>query len=212
MTAVPARAAYRVLAKDYDAQPNALVNLEERTMQPLLGDLRGKRVIDAAAGTGRWARSCGQRGARAIAVDISPEMLDHAASPSVLADVNHLPIQDACADVTICSFALGYAPTCLAELRRITRPGGAVWVTDMHPDAIRRGWTRTFRSGSEVIEVEHYPYKLADLEIRGLELALLLEPCLGSPERDIFASLGRLDRFADAASGPAIFVARLSRT
>jgi malonyl-CoA O-methyltransferase len=212
MTALPAHAAYRILAEDYDTQPNALLNLEERTLGPLLNTLRDRCVVDAAAGTGRWARFCEQRGARAVAVDLCREMLDHAGSPAVVADVNCLPLKDGCADVTICAFAMGYAPACLEELCRITRPGGVVFASDVHPDAIRRGWTRTFRSGGDVIEVAHHPYTLDDLHIPGLELTTLLEPCLGPAEREIFARLGRLERFDEAARGPAIFVAHWIRT
>ncbi|HXP85556.1 MAG TPA: class I SAM-dependent methyltransferase [Bryobacteraceae bacterium] len=212
MTALLAQAAYRILAQDYDTQPNALLNLEERTLGPLLDDLRGQRVVDAAAGTGRWARYCEQRGARAVSVDSCREMLNHTESLAVVADVNRLPLKDGCADATICAFALGYAPACLAELCRITRRGGVVFASDVHPDAIRRGWTRTFRSGGELVEVAHHPYSLKDLRVPGLELTLLLEPCLGPPEREIFAKLGRLHRFDEAARGPAIFVARWVRT
>jgi ubiquinone/menaquinone biosynthesis C-methylase UbiE len=211
MTALPAQAAYRILAKDYDAQPNALLNLEARTLGPLLTGLQHKRVVDAAAGTGRWAHYCEQRGARVVAVDICREMLDHAKPPAVVADVNRLPFKDASADVAICTFALGYAPAGLEELCRITQRGGVVLASDMHPDAIRRGWTRTFRSGEEVVEVAHHPYALEDLHVRGLELTHLLEPPLGPPEREIFERLGRLHRFDEAAKGPAIFVARWVR-
>jgi malonyl-CoA O-methyltransferase len=218
MTALPARAAYRILARDYDTQPNALISLEERTLGPLLAhlhsDLRHLRVVDAAAGTGRWARCCEQRGARVVAVDLCREMLDHAESPAVVADVNRLPLKDACADVTICAFGIGYgsdAPACLAELCRITRRGGVVFASDVHPAAIRRGWTRTFRSGGEVVDVAHHPYALEDLQVRGLELSALLEPSLGPPERKIFENAGRLHRFDEASRGPAIFVARWVR-
>jgi ubiquinone/menaquinone biosynthesis C-methylase UbiE len=215
MTALPALAAYRILAKDYDAQPNALRQLEERTLAPLLTDLNRARVIDAAAGTGRWAHFCEKRGARVVAVDFCREMLDHAKSAAVVADVIRLPFKDGCADIAICAFAIGYTGSdpsaCLTELRRITRPGGSVFASDVHPGAIGRGWTRTFRSGEEVVDVAHHPYALEDLRVPGLELSLLLEPCLGPPEREFFRALGRVHRFEEAARGPAVFVARWER-
>ena len=61
-----ARSAYRLLAGSYDQQPNALVSLEQRTMASLFPDVRGKTVVDAAAGTGRWARYCVMGGARVV--------------------------------------------------------------------------------------------------------------------------------------------------
>jgi ubiquinone/menaquinone biosynthesis C-methylase UbiE len=219
MTGLPARAAYRILARDYDTQPNALLTLEERTLGPLLlEDLRvgqrGQRMVDAAAGTGRWARFCERRGVRTVAVDLCREMLDRARCPAVVGDVNRLPLKDGCADVTICAFGLGYAgyvPACLEELCRITRRGGVVFASDVHPDAIRRGWKRTFRSGGDVVEVAHHPYALADLQVRGLDQTHLLEPSLGPPEREIFAHLGHLHCFDEASRGPAIFATRWVR-
>ena len=212
MTVLPARAAYQILAKDYDALPNPLIALEQRTVSPLLPELVGCTMLDVAAGTGRWAKICAARGARAVAIDFCPEMLLAASRESVIADANLLPLRDACADVTVCSFALGYAPGCLAELCRVTRSGGIVLVSDVHPDAIRRGWTRSFRAGGDVIHVEHARYSRKDLQVPGLELSSLLEPCLDLPEREIFEVAGRLDRFEAASRQPAIFVARWIRT
>lgn len=202
MTVLAPCEAYRRLAKDYDSNPNALIALEERSMAPLLPDnLSGRTVIDVASGPGRWARYCREHGARAIAVDFCLEM-----RPSVQADANLLPLPAACADVTICAFALGYAPECFTELARITRPGGMILASDVHPQALKRGWTRSFRHDGEVIQVADQPYELADLRADGVELSCLREPCLGAPERGIFERAGRLDLFEDALLAPAIFV------
>ncbi|HEX5432441.1 MAG TPA: class I SAM-dependent methyltransferase [Bryobacteraceae bacterium] len=208
MRTLEARDAYALLADAYDSSPNALISLEKRTLAPLLPELAGRTVADAAAGTGRWASYCASRGARTIAVDFCQNMLARAPRPAIQADAARLPLADACADVTICAFALGYAPGCFAELRRITRRGGIVLVSDIHPEAIGRGWTRSFRNGDEVIEVAHQPYAIEDLRAPSLELSCLLEPRFGPPEREIFARAGCLSRFEEASREPAIFVAR----
>ncbi len=204
MTFLAPREAYQILATEYDSSPNALIALEQRTMLPLLPqNLEGLTVIDVASGTGRWARLCGQRGARAIAVDFCHEM-----HPSLQADATRLPFPDAAADVTICAFALGYAPDCFSELVRITRPGGMLLVSDVHPEALRRGWKRSFRHHGEVIQVAHQPYELADLCAPNLQLSCVIEPHLGPPERDFFERSGHLHRFEEACREPAIYVAR----
>jgi malonyl-CoA O-methyltransferase len=199
--------AYRLLAPEYDAHPNPLVSLERRVMGPLLPPLKGRRVIDAGSGTGRWAMHCKSQGARVIAVDFSREMLVRGPRPAVLGDIRKLPFRNSTADVTICSFALGYAPGCLRELSRITRPGGILMVSDMHPESARRGWTRSFRHSSGVIEIAHEPYHLEDLHAPGLDLSYLLEPKFGEAERNIFIDAGHGARFEEAAREPAIFVA-----
>ena len=211
MTPLAPLEAYRLLAQNYDSGPNPMLTLEQRTMTLLLPPLRGALVVDAAAGTGRWASHCKAQGARTIAADFCPEMLAYAPGPAVLADTNRLPLPDEFADVTICAFALGYAPACLPELARITRKGGAVLVSDVHPEAIRRGWTRSFRHGAEMIEVAHHSYSLGDLIAEALGLDFLVERRLGEPERTVFAKAGKLAAFEEAARHPAIFVARWIR-
>lgn len=203
--------AYRLLARDYDRIPNPMLALEWRTMAPLFPALRGARVVDAAAGTGRWASYCASLGAETIAVDFCEDMLAGAPRPAVRGDLNRLPLPDSLADVTICAFAMGYAPACLPELARITRRGGTILVSDVHPDAIRRGWTRTFSHPTGTIEVAHHPYDLADLRAPELSLDCLLEPRFGEPEREAFAKAGKLATFEEAARHPALFVARWTK-
>jgi malonyl-CoA O-methyltransferase len=212
MTVMSPGAAYARLAEDYDSAPNALIALEERTMTALLPDhMEGLTVVDVAAGTGRWALRCGKRGAHAIAVDFCHEMLRNAPKPAVQADAASLPFPVACADIVVCAFALGYAPACFGELARITRPGGTLLVSDVHPDALSRGWTRSFRSREGVIQIRDQPYALADLRAPGLRLSCLIEPCIGPREREIFERAGHVDRFEDACREPAVFVARFER-
>jgi SAM-dependent methyltransferase len=212
MTVLEPREAYRYLATDYDREPNALISLEERTILPLMPNVRGKRVLDVAAGTGRWALRCASAGANAVAVDCCYEMLATSRfRTAVQADGLRLPFGDATADVVFCAFGLGYAPGMFAELRRVVKIGGTILVSDVHPEALRRGWTRSFRHNDRVIHVRNQRYEFDDLRAPDLRLSSLLEPQLGSPERLIFKNTGRLDRFAEAARGPAIFVARWVR-
>jgi malonyl-CoA O-methyltransferase len=206
MTTLSPAEAYRLLAPTYDSLPNPLLSLEQRTTSKLLPSLAGLRVADIAAGTGRWARYCQRHGARAIAIDFCADMLARAPNPRVLADARQLPFRDASVDVAILSFGLGYAPDCLPELARITRLGGTVLVSDIHPDALRRGWRRSFRAQDEVIEAASHRYDIGELQISGLQLQHLAEPHFAEMERRIFAQAGKLNSF-DALQ-PAIFVAQ----
>ncbi len=103
-------------------------------------------------------------------------------------------------------FGIGYAPACFGELARITRSGSILLVSDVHPQALERGWTRTFRHDGGVIEVQHERYSIAELCASGLELTALEEPLFGPQEREIYAKAGRLDLFEEACLHPAIFV------
>ena len=47
---------YAKWADSYDAYPNGLIKIEEPIVRALLGDVGGKRVLDAGCGTGRHTR------------------------------------------------------------------------------------------------------------------------------------------------------------
>jgi SAM-dependent methyltransferase len=207
------REGYQIWAASYDAELNPLIELEARTLAPLLPALAGARVIDVACGTGRWLKYARARGAQAAGIDFCAEMLASCRGGVALADAARLPFADDFADVAICAFALGYLPPeSLAELTRIVRPGGRVFVTDVHPAALERGWTRSFRSGGEVYQVRHRAYRLSDIvRAPGLELISLHQPAFGDPERIIFERAGKADAFADSQRTPAIFASQWLR-
>ncbi|CAO5176007.1 bifunctional 2-octaprenyl-6-methoxy-1,4-benzoquinol methylase and demethylmenaquinone methyltransferase [Frankia sp. AiPs1] len=104
----------------------------------------GQRVLDLAAGTATSSRAFAAAGADVVACDFSLGMLRAgqrrlaerpAAGRVVLSagDGLHLPFPDATFDRTTISFGLrNVADTrrCLAELRRVTRPGGILVVCE----------------------------------------------------------------------------------
>lgn len=199
--------AYRAIASTYDAMPNPLTALEHRTLAPLLPDLRDLFIADVAAGTGRWTRYFQSRGAQTIATDLCRDMLAYAPHPLAQADNIALPLRSDAFDLALCSFAFGYEPDCFPELIRITRPGGQLIITDVHPDAIHRGWSRTFRIGNEVIAPRHHHYSFDDLRHPSLTLTHLIEPHIAEPERQVFIRAGKPHAYQDAAEHPAIFIA-----
>ena len=211
MITLAPRDAYRLLGANYNSSPNPLLSLDRRTLPGLLPNLSGKLVVDVAAGTGYWAAWCASRGASAMSVDFCWEMLKQAPRPAVLADASQLPLRTACADVAICSFGLGYAPGCFSELARITRPGGFVIASDVHPSAIESGWRRSFRHGDQTIEVGTHPYTLDSLRAEGLVEEVLLEPALGEPVRALFEQAGKPDLFDATCGRSAIFAGRWRR-
>src|SRR5919204_1086335 len=56
-----------------DAKP-AAVELRARSYE-LLGDLTGRTVVDVGCGGGRAVAELAERGARAVGVDLDPEMI-----------------------------------------------------------------------------------------------------------------------------------------
>ncbi len=160
MSRLPLASAFDEIAPFYDDQPNPLLSLEERFLPHLLPDLRGLDVLDVGCGTGRWMRKlAGNRAHSITGLDSSPEMLKIARkkvglpSQVYLANCIASTLLAGSADVTLASFVLSYveeSPTLLLELSRLTRAGGVVVLSDVHPQTERIfGWKRTFRTGSK---------------------------------------------------------------
>ncbi len=226
-TVVSVDEGYRLWADTYDDTPNPLLALEQRIVKSLVGEVRGKRVLDLGCGTGRWlAALCDCDAASLVGVDLSPEMLARARqklgrqAELVRARCDRSPVPTASADVILCSFTLGYLPDLSSfaqEVARVAAPGASVLISDVHPLAHDRGWRRSFRWREEEVEVRNYPRKIAEIEAEfvraGFHSSALIEPALGEPERAVFDVAGKSEQFAQAAeAGPAIFVCRFVRT
>lgn len=154
-----ARRAYAGFAERYDAlaptKPhNALC--ERPATLALLGEVAGRRVLDAGCGSGICSEIMARRGATVHGVDVTPEMLDLArrrcAGLAVELTLGDLTkplgwLADQSFDRVLCALALDYVEPLdgvFAEFFRVTRPGGALVFSMGHPmrdwmDARTRG-------------------------------------------------------------------------
>jgi ubiquinone/menaquinone biosynthesis C-methylase UbiE len=111
--------------------------------QPLALD-GSELLLDVAAGTGHAARELAPRVRTAVAVDVTPAMLEagkRAADAATVAnvvfmrgDAAALPFLDASFDVAVTRFALHHVERprdVLVEIVRCVRPGGRVGIADM---------------------------------------------------------------------------------
>ncbi len=181
-----------------------LMQAEERGMLSFLpADLSGSRVLDAGCGSGRYLSHAAQRRARwLIGVDFSMAMLIRAfkewslrpgkglgqlASPIAFlqASLEAIPLQNDWADLTICALALGHFPDLalpLAELRRVTNPGGTILCSDLHPLGFELGWQRNFKVGQQSYAIDFTPHLLTRWQESCASLKLtivkVLEPYL----------------------------------
>ncbi|MFI9550234.1 class I SAM-dependent methyltransferase [Nonomuraea endophytica] len=115
-------------------------------MLELAGDVTGRRILDAGCGSGPLSLALRDRGAIVTGIDVSAGMLELARRRlGVHADLrvadldSPRPFPDGAFDDVIASLVLHYledwGPT-LAELRRVLRPGGRLFVSVEHPFAI----------------------------------------------------------------------------
>jgi len=162
-------AAYALWAPAYPAQAhNPVMQAEERAMLDLMpASLAGTMVLDAGCGSGRYMHHALRRGAARVAgIDLSPAMLHRAAAASCAgaplqlaqAQLTALPFPDAFADLTVCGLVIGHLEAlgpALKELRRVTRPGGALLISDIHPIGPALGWLRDFKADGQRYAVRH---------------------------------------------------------
>jgi ubiquinone/menaquinone biosynthesis C-methylase UbiE len=217
---------YERWAPTYDCAPNPLLNLEERKLTALFPDLRGRRVLDLACGTGRWLDKLSAQGARLeVGVDSSAAMLRVARKKTAIserlarADCMRLPFGAAVFDLVVCSFALGHIRdlgVMVRELARVTKRGADVFVSDLHAEAYARGWRTGFRDSRGATQIEILP-RTAEEVIRaffsaGFECLTHVPLCLGEPEKPLFAQAGKSHLFRRACQVPAILVCHFRLT
>jgi malonyl-CoA O-methyltransferase len=214
--------AYRIWSQEYDQTPNALLALESRVLSRRLGNISGRRILDAGSGTGRWMEWAQRCGARVFGVDACHEMILKATGKpglegrSALADLNRLPVCDDAADIAICSFTIGYLASAGPVLRELARVARRVIISDLHPGAVLRGWTRSFRAGGELYQVQHYSHSAEELEAAASEAGLTpewrVEPSFGDAERGIFNRAGKEQMFEDSQGLPAVLITAWTRS
>jgi len=126
--------------------------LDSRWRRRAVADLRlapGSVILDIAAGTGDFTRELRRQGQRAVATDLSYNMLATARNVAerVQADASRLPFRWAAFDGATCGYALRNftdLEKSFAEMARVLRPGGRLSLLEVAEP--RRGlWRAGFR-------------------------------------------------------------------
>ncbi|GAA3170453.1 class I SAM-dependent methyltransferase [Blastococcus jejuensis] len=112
----------------------------------LLGDVRGRRVLEIGCGSAPCSRWLRRAGADVVALDLSAGMLARAAAlnrstgiavPLLQADAGALPLADGSVDIACSAFGglpfVADAGAVLAEVARVLRPGGRFVASVNHP-------------------------------------------------------------------------------
>lgn len=219
ITVLPAGEAYRRWAPTYE-EAGALAELDELARRRL-DPSPGSPLLDAACGTGRrLRRDEGGFLPGAFGIDlVLPMLLSGAPGAAVAAaDLRAVPFGAGVFRTVWCRLAVGHVADVdrvYGELGRVLAPRGTLFVTDFHPDASRRGLVRSFRSGREVLAVEHHLHDLAAhraaAEAAGLAVEEVLELPAGVEVRHHFESTGKLDAWEAQRDLPVLLALRLRR-
>ena len=189
----------------------------------LLGEVAGRRVLDAACGPGLYAAELARRGAEVVGFDHSPRMVEISRARVSQGDfrvhdladpIGWLP--DRSVDLALCALAIEYVDdrvAALRELRRVLRPGAALVLSRQHPtgDWLRhRGNYFDLRVVEEIwLRSWHVRYWLAPLETTCTEFAeagFLIERLVEPRPLPEAATVDR-DRYHRLATEPTGFIA-----
>lgn len=152
---VTVRDGYDRWAEIYDDEDNPLIAVERQHLPTLLGEVRGKSVLDAGCGTGRHCIELAAAGANVAACDLSPGMLARARAKSGGDRVryfehdlhNALPMSPDSVDLVISGLVLEHIRDMTAvfrEFRRVVRSSGSIVISTLHPAMMLRGITARF--------------------------------------------------------------------
>jgi len=217
MTAEATLRTYERWAEAYPAVAhNPLMRAEQQLMLELWPDVAGKRVLDLACGSGRYADLLREaHAAQVVALDFCAPMLRHVSvAQRICASMMRLPFREGVFDCVICGLAAGHAPEIRAwmqEVARVLRSGGTFLYSDFHPEAARAGMTRSFKDERAATwTVPHEIYEIAAQQAAaacaGLTVEAFREARLGLELRESFPGSERIYR--DRHGLPVVLVVR----
>ena len=133
-------AGYDLAAAGYDKKEKYLNSFEKNKLIPLLGEVKGKTILDVGAGTGRTSVVLAKMGAEVTALDVSEQMLKeltkkNAKIKTVVGDAESLPFPDKSFDVVVSAFLIVHLkdPTrFFDEAYRVLKDGGLLVVTNIN--------------------------------------------------------------------------------
>ena len=117
----------------------------------------GSRVLDVAAGTGNASIPAAQRGAKVVASDLTPALLEAGARRPdaqgldiewLPADAEDLPFEDGSFDLVMSCIGVMFAPyhqVAADELVRVCRPGGTIGLLSWTPEGMIGGLFRAMK-------------------------------------------------------------------
>jgi ubiquinone/menaquinone biosynthesis C-methylase UbiE len=180
---------YRLWANTYEDLHNPLIAVEEPIIRALIDPIPPGRALDAACGTGRYARLLRARGHNVDAVDLSPEMIERARANAPDVDfkpgsLEAIPFPDNRFDLVMCGLAMTHLPEisrAISEIARVLKIGGIAVIADHHPmagflggSAIFQDQERYYRNVKSYVHV-HSEY-ISAFVAAGLEIQECHEP------------------------------------
>ena len=169
--------------------PHATYDNDDRILTPILalGDVRGKRILEVGAGSGRDSIELARQGAIVTVIDYVPSSLTVVAKNAaqagvpiqlVCGDGTRMPFPDDTFDCVLCCEVVEHVPrdpSPIAELVRVLRPGGRLvlstpdYGTPMWP-IVEKLYAAAQPKGYADEHITHYTEESLIEEMRGYGL------------------------------------------
>jgi len=176
----PVAAAYARWAPQYDHDQNHTRDLDAWVLREHGPDVRGREVLELGGGTGKNTHWLAERATHVRSVDLSPEMqalarlkLAEAGVPDarvtfVTHDVRRpWPLDDEAVDLVVGNLVLEHVEDLspiFSEAARVLRPGGTLWLAELHPERQRRGGQAHFvdPASGDTVYVPAFRHTISD--------------------------------------------------
>lgn len=205
--------AYDRWAAVYDDDRNATRDLDAAVLRAAGLQLEGRDVLELGCGTGKNTGWLAGLARTVLALDLSTGMLARARARITAASVRFVehdvrtrwPAADASVDAVVGNLVLEHvadlAPV-FREAARVLRPGGTLWLAELHPERQRRGGQAHFRDPAtgETVYVVAHRHDVSDYVNGGLDAGLELRH-LGEP----------IEAEAPAGAPPRLLTLRFAR-
>lgn len=188
--------AYDRWAASYDDDTNATRDLDARVLRESGFAVDGRDVLELGCGTAKNTTWLAERARRVVGMDFSRGMLEVARTRLVAANVELVehdvqrpwPIRDAQFDFVIGDLILEHVETLapvFAEAVRVLRPGGTMFVCELHPYRQLRGGQAHFTDewSGETVFAPAYVHSIGEYVNAGIDAGFALR---------------RIDEWADA--------------
>jgi ubiquinone/menaquinone biosynthesis C-methylase UbiE len=169
---IPSKA-YDAWSGGYDNQPdNLMIALDEQTVSEFLENtqIRDKIIVDIGCGTGRhWKKILDRHPSKLVGYDVSEGMLSilrkkFPGQETYLISGNKLTATaDNSIDICFSTLTIAHIENiqeAFREWERVLKPGGQIFFTDFHPEALEKGAKRTFQSEGKTISVKNYVHSI----------------------------------------------------
>jgi len=203
-----AQKGYDLWAPNYAHEDNPIRHLERSNLRRILPAGKYKSVLDVGCGTAETLRTFSREGdVIALGIDISMNMLRQARKTQRDSINNHLfcastvaiPFAANTFDLVLSSLVLGYVQdlqAAVAELARVAKIGGDIYISDFHPFGNLMGWNRSFwiREQGKAIEchvsnhLHLYEDYHAAFQNAGLLVTAMHEPRIDASVEHYFAA------------------------